>query len=196
MPHGRIPRGLDQIELEALEAREVPATFGPGTRLSVAYGDIIPVELDGGQAEYITGTGPSFRGTGLGRSASGTACRQPPPLDHTIRRVQGRSFRRYGRRERRRPARLARFHRREDVGPGPGLLSSSTAGRNLLVDFMPFGPTCHRSGPDRLGRRDRRLRGRDHRRPGQRRRDGQGLRLRPVHCRLPRFGRSSPTEAN
>ena len=55
-------RPRTRLNLEALEAREVPATFGAGRGLSVAYGDIIPVELDNGQAEYITGSGPGREG--------------------------------------------------------------------------------------------------------------------------------------
>ena len=55
-------RRSTRLNVEALEAREVPATFGAGIGCSVAYGDIIPVELDNGQAEYITGTGPGREG--------------------------------------------------------------------------------------------------------------------------------------
>jgi hypothetical protein len=51
-------RPRTRLRLESLEAREVPATFGAGRGASIAYGDIIPVELDNGQAEYITGSGP------------------------------------------------------------------------------------------------------------------------------------------
>jgi len=59
MPNEKSPNFRARLGVEALEAREVPATFGAGTRgLSIAFGDVIPVELDNGQAEYITGTGP------------------------------------------------------------------------------------------------------------------------------------------
>ena len=59
MPNEKTTRRSTRLNVEALEAREVPATFGAGTRgISVGYGDILPVELDGGAAEYITGTGP------------------------------------------------------------------------------------------------------------------------------------------
>jgi len=59
MPNEKTNQRSTRLNVEALEAREVPATFGAGTRgISIAYGDVLPVELDGGQAEYITGTGP------------------------------------------------------------------------------------------------------------------------------------------
>ena len=61
MPDENATRRSTRLRLETLEAREVPATFGTGSGLSVAYGDIMPVQLDNGQAEYITGTGPSLR---------------------------------------------------------------------------------------------------------------------------------------
>jgi hypothetical protein len=44
-----------RLNVEALEAREVPAVFGPTRGLSVAHGDIIPANF---QDEYVTGTGP------------------------------------------------------------------------------------------------------------------------------------------
>ena len=43
------------LGLEALESREVPASFGTIRGLSIAHADIMPGD---GQNEYITGTGP------------------------------------------------------------------------------------------------------------------------------------------
>jgi hypothetical protein len=59
MAKANAPRRSTKLNVEVLEGREVPTTFGAGVRgASVAYGDLIPVELDNGQAEYVTGTGP------------------------------------------------------------------------------------------------------------------------------------------
>ena len=74
-------RRSTRLNVEALEAREVPATFGAGSGCSVAYGDIIPVELDNGQAEYITGTGPGRDRDARARLGQHWRARQ---RDHTI----------------------------------------------------------------------------------------------------------------
>lgn len=58
MPNGKINMLSTKLRVESLESREVPASFGAKGGMSVAFGDVIPIPLDGGQAEYITGTGP------------------------------------------------------------------------------------------------------------------------------------------
>ena len=175
MPKENATRRSARLNLETLEAREVPATFGTDSGVSVAFGDIIPVQLDNGQAEYITGTGPSPRRDSEVRVWD--TVRHPPPPVHTFPRVQARRIRRDGGRERQRPAGLARFDRRGDAGPGPGLrIHQWRTATSRRID--PIRPNLHGTGADRRGRRDWRLRGGDHRRPGHWRRNGQGLRVR------------------
>lgn len=59
MPDGTAPFNQSQrLQLEALEAREVPASFGANHGLSVAFADIMPGDF---QNEYITGTGPGHK---------------------------------------------------------------------------------------------------------------------------------------
>ena len=126
-----------RLNVEALEEREVPATFGAGFRgMSVAYGDIIPVQLDGGQAEYITGTGPGKIAEVRVYDNAGNLLSQISPFGGYAGGI---------------------FVDTGDVnGDGQLELLVSTAGKTvgrvqvyefinggpqLLTDFMPFGPT-------------------------------------------------------
>ena len=52
-------RRSTRLNVEALEAREVPATFGATRGLSIAEADVIPFN---GQTEFITATGPGRAG--------------------------------------------------------------------------------------------------------------------------------------
>ena len=148
MPNEKTTRRSTRLNVEALEAREVPASFGAGGRgLSVAYGDIIPVELDGGQAEYITGTGPGRIALVRVWDNAGALINQITPFGGYTGGV---------------------FVDTGDVnGDGQLDLLVSTAGGtsgrvqvysfveggpNLLVDFMPFGPLY--SGPIQIASGD------------------------------------------
>jgi len=56
MPHGNASFNPSQrLHVETLEEREVPASFGATSGLSVAFADVMPGDF---QNEYITGTGP------------------------------------------------------------------------------------------------------------------------------------------
>lgn len=141
MPHEKY-RHSTKLRVEALEAREVPATFGGSRGLSIAYGDIIPVELDGGQAEYITGTGPGYRGAIPGQGSLVRIWDNAGNLLNSITPFGGYNG--------------GVFVDTGDVnGDGQLDLIVSTAGKTsgriqvysfveggpqLLVDFMPFGP--------------------------------------------------------
>jgi hypothetical protein len=148
MPNENATRRSTRLNVEVLENREVPTTFGAGVRgMSIAYGDIIPVQLDGGQAEYITGTGPGRVAEVRVWDNVGTLLNTITPFgDYT-----GGVFVETG-----------------DVnGNGQLDLLVSTAGRTLgrvqvyefieggpqlLVDFTPFGPTY--SGPVQIAAGD------------------------------------------
>jgi hypothetical protein len=59
MPNEKSTGFRTRLSVEALEAREVPASFGATRGLSIATGDILP-SIPGN--EYITGTGPGTPG--------------------------------------------------------------------------------------------------------------------------------------
>lgn len=54
MPNENPARRPVRLGVEALEGREVPATFGANSGMSLAVGDVVP----GGGTEFVTGTGP------------------------------------------------------------------------------------------------------------------------------------------
>src|SRR6478672_5484121 len=59
MPDGNASFGQSQrLHVEALEAREVPASFGATRGLSIAFADVMPGDF---QNEYITGSGPNHK---------------------------------------------------------------------------------------------------------------------------------------
>jgi len=55
MPNENIARASSRLNVELLEGRTLPASFGATTGLSIALGDVVP---SSGANEYVTGTGP------------------------------------------------------------------------------------------------------------------------------------------
>lgn len=148
MPNEKTYKRSTRLSLETLEAREVPTTFGAGARgCSVAYGDIIPVEVDNGVAEYITGTGPGRVAEVRVWDDAGNLLTQLTPFGGYMGGV---------------------FLETGDVnGNGQLDLLVSTAGKTqgrvqvyefidggpqLLVEFTPFGPTY--TGPVQIAAGD------------------------------------------